>query len=336
MLVESDRMIEEILPNLYRIEVPLPRSPLKALNSYIIKGNDRFLIIDTAFNREECWQPTISALRELDVDLTKTDFFITHLHADHSGLVGRLATPTSKVYYSEVEASIIGGGIGEGEAHGHWRDMEQYYSANGFPAEELSIALQGHPGRRYSSRQSIKINAVRDGESIKIGDYKFKGVLTAGHTPGHMCLYEPEKKVLIAGDHLLIDITPNITTWLELENSLKSYLQNLEKVYALDVGLVLPGHRRLWNDHRKRIRELQEHHRNRLAEAVAALESGPKTAWEVAPYITWDIEADSWEDFPTVQKFFAVGETLAHLNYLEGEGKVRRETRNGKIFYSLI
>jgi len=329
-------MIEEILPNLYRIEVPLPRSPLKALNSYIIKGNDRFLIIDTAFNREECWQPTISALRELDVDLTKTDFFITHLHADHSGLVGRLATPTSKVYYSEVEASIIGGGIGEGEAHGHWRDMEQYYSANGFPAEELSIALQGHPGRRYSSRQSIKINAVRDGESIKIGDYKFKGVLTAGHTPGHMCLYEPEKKVLIAGDHLLIDITPNITTWLELENSLKSYLQNLEKVYALDVGLVLPGHRRLWNDHRKRIRELQEHHRNRLAEAVAALESGPKTAWEVAPYITWDIEADSWEDFPTVQKFFAVGETLAHLNYLEGEGKVRRETRNGKIFYSLI
>lgn len=329
-------MIEEILPNLYRIEVPLPRSPLKALNSYIIKGNDRFLIIDTAFNREECWQPTISALRELDVDLTKTDFFITHLHADHSGLVGRLATPTSKVYYSEVEASIIGGGIGEGEAHGHWRDMEQYYSANGFPAEELSIALQGHPGRRYSSRQPIKINAVRDGESIKIGDYKFKGVLTAGHTPGHMCLYEPEKKVLIAGDHLLIDITPNITTWLELENSLKSYLQNLEKVYALDVGLVLPGHRRLWNDHRKRIRELQEHHRNRLAEAVAALESGPKTAWEVAPYITWDIEADSWEDFPTVQKFFAVGETLAHLNYLEGEGKVRRETRNGKIFYSLI
>ncbi len=329
-------MIEELLPNLYRIEVPLPRSPLKALNSYIVKGKDRFLIIDTAFNREECWQPTISALRELGVDLNKTDFFITHLHADHSGLVGRLATPTSKVYYSEVEASIIGGGIGEGEAHGHWRDMAEYYLANGFPPEELNIALQGHPGRRYSSRQPIKVIPLRDGESIEIGDYKFVGVWTAGHTPGHMCLYEPEKKVLIAGDHLLIDITPNITTWLELENSLKSYLENLEKVYALDVKMVLPGHRRLWNDHRKRIRELQEHHRNRLAEAVTALESGPKTAWEVAPYITWDIEFNSWEDFPTVQKFFAVGETLAHLNYLEGEGKVRRETRNGKVLYSLV
>lgn len=329
-------MTEEILPNFYRIEVPLPKSPLKALNSYVVRGGERFLIIDTAFNREECWQPTISALRQLGVDLNKTDFFITHLHADHSGLVGRLATPTSKVYYSEVEAPIIGGGISKSEAHGHWQDMEQYYLANGFPAEELSIALQGHPGRRYSSRQLVKINAVRDGERIEIGDYKFIGILTAGHTPGHMCLYEPEKKVLIAGDHLLIDITPNITTWLELENSLKSYLENLEKVYALDVRLVLPGHRRLWNDHRKRIRELQEHHRNRLAEAMEALAEGPKTAWDVAPHITWDIEFNSWENFPTVQKFFAVGETLAHLNYLEGEGKIKREIRNDKIFYSLI
>lgn len=328
-------MIEELLPNFYRIEVPLPRSPLKALNSYVIKGGDRFLIIDTAFNREECWQPTISALRELGVDLNRTDFFITHLHADHSGLVGRLASPSSRVYFSEVEAAVIGGGIGEGEAHGHWRDMAQYYLANGFPAEELEVALQGHPGRRYSSRQFIRVTPVRDGDAIEVGGYKFVGVLTAGHTPGHMCLYEPEKKVLVAGDHLLIDITPNITTWLELENSLKSYLDNLDKVYRLEVEMVLPGHRRLWNDHRKRIRELQEHHRNRLAEALAALEDGPKTAWEVAPHITWDIEADSWEDFPTVQKFFAVGETLAHLNYLEGEGRVKRLTRNGKVLYSL-
>lgn len=328
-------MIEELLPGFYRIEVPLPRSPLKALNSYIIKGGDRFLIVDTAFNREECWQPTVSALRELGVDLNRTDFFITHLHADHSGLVGRLATPSSRVYFSEVEAAVIGGGIGEGEAHGHWRDMAQYYLANGFPAEELEVALQGHPGRRYSSRQFIRVTPVRDGDTIEIGEYKFVGMLTAGHTPGHMCLYEPAKKVLVAGDHLLIDITPNITTWLELENSLKSYLDNLDKVYRLDVAMVLPGHRRLWNDHRKRIRELQEHHRNRLAEARAALEDGPRTAWEVAPHITWDIEADSWADFPTVQKFFAVGETLAHLNYLEGEGRVKRLTRNGKVFYSL-
>lgn len=329
-------MIEELLPDLYRIEIPLPRSPLKALNSYVVKGKGRSLIIDTAFNREECWQPTISALHELGVDLGKTDFFITHLHADHSGLVGRLAQRTSKVYFSEVEARFMSGGAGEGKAPGHWQNTAQYYLASGFPPEELEMAMQGHPGRRYSSRQYVNLAALRDGESIEIGNYRFVGIDTAGHTPGHMSLYEPEKKVFIAGDHLLIDITPNITTWPELENSLKKYLNNLEKVYALEVELVLPGHRRLWNDHRRRIRELQEHHRNRLAEAVEALQSGPKTAWEVAPYITWDIEVDSWADFPTVQKFFAVGETMAHLEYLEAEGKIQRETRNGKIYYSLV
>ncbi len=84
-------MIEEIVPNLYRAEIPLPRSPLKWLNSYIVKGGDRFLIIDTGFNRQECLDAMNASLQKLGVDLNKTDFFITHLHADHMGLVGTLA-----------------------------------------------------------------------------------------------------------------------------------------------------------------------------------------------------------------------------------------------------
>ena len=140
----------------------------------------------------------------------------------------------------------------------------------------------------------------------------------------------------MSGDHILIDITPNITYWPELENSLKHYLENLEKVYPLDVSLVLPGHRSIWNDHRKRIEELQEHHQDRLNEVLSALEGGDKTAWEVAPCITWDIEFDSWEQFPTTQKWFAIGETIAHLHYLEEDGSIRKKTTNDhKILYSL-
>ena len=80
-------MTEMMLPNLYRIEIPLPKNPLKALNSYLIKGDGRFLIIDTGMNREECQNAMFTALEELKVDLKKTDFFITHIHADHLGLV---------------------------------------------------------------------------------------------------------------------------------------------------------------------------------------------------------------------------------------------------------
>ena len=80
-------MVEEILPNMYRIEIPLPKNPLKALNSYLMKGRERFLIIDTGMNRQGCMHEMFSCLARLSVDIKKPDFFITHLHVDHIGLV---------------------------------------------------------------------------------------------------------------------------------------------------------------------------------------------------------------------------------------------------------
>jgi glyoxylase-like metal-dependent hydrolase (beta-lactamase superfamily II) len=78
-------MVEEIVPNLYHAEIPLPRSPLKWLNSYIVKGGNRFLIVDTGFNSEECLNEMNANLQKLGVDLNRTDIFITHLHVDHIG-----------------------------------------------------------------------------------------------------------------------------------------------------------------------------------------------------------------------------------------------------------
>jgi len=93
-------MIEELLPDLFRIEIPLPNSPLKHLNSYVIRASERNLVIDTGLNRKECLDAMETGLREIKVDLGKTDFFITHLHADHFGLVGKLVTDTSKDFQS--------------------------------------------------------------------------------------------------------------------------------------------------------------------------------------------------------------------------------------------
>jgi glyoxylase-like metal-dependent hydrolase (beta-lactamase superfamily II) len=81
-----------ILPNLYKMEIPLPKNPLKALNAYAIKGPERNLIIDTGWNQQECMDAMQANVRELDIDLKKTDFFITHFHTDHLGLVSNLVT----------------------------------------------------------------------------------------------------------------------------------------------------------------------------------------------------------------------------------------------------
>lgn len=326
-------MIEEIFNDFYRLEIPLPRSPLKAVNSYLIKGEDRCLIIDTGMNRETCRKAMNSCLKELDVDLSKTDFFITHLHADHLGLIAHLATDTSTVYFSRAEAKVISGN--ERTKEERRAETMQFYISCGFPEEELKTAMENHPGHRYSPQRQVEFTQMDEGDEIRIGEYSFQGINTPGHSPGHMCLYEPNKKLLMAGDHILIDITPNITNWADLENSLKSYLDSLKKVYDFEIDLVLPGHRSLIKDHRKRIDELHEHHRNRLDEVQAALKEGEKTAWQIAPCITWDIDFRSWEDFPPVQKWFALGEGVAHIDYLVAEGKIKKRDKNGRTLYSL-
>jgi len=326
-------MIEEILPDLYRIEIPLPKNPLKYLNSYLIKDESRFLLIDTGFNRQECRQVMTAGLEKLGVDLQRTDLFITHIHSDHMGQAAVLATDSSKVYFSQKESRFLSR---TGSEWGwRWAQMEEFYAAHGFPPDELSIAAGSHPGKRFAAGQRINFTTVQEGDMIEIGDYCFRCIATPGHSPEHMCLYEANKKILVAGDHVLFDITPNISYWTEMENPLKEYLASLEKVYTLEVDLLLPGHRSLLNDHRKRIRELQEHHRNRLNEVISALEEGEKNTFQIAPCISWDIKSDSWEEFPPTQKWFAFGETLAHLIYLEGEGKIRKETKGNEILYSL-
>ena len=326
-------MIEEIAPNLYRTEIPLPKSPLKWLNSYIVKGGDKFLIIDTGFNCEECLNAMVTNLQKLGVDLNKTDIFITHLHVDHMGLAGTLARKSSKVYFNEQEARIIN--AREDVLKKDWQKILDVYVANGFDAEGARLSLKSHPAHKYGLQRRIDFATVKDGDTIVIGDFHFRCVSTPGHSPGHMSLYEANKKILVAGDHILFDITPNIAYWLEMEDALGQYLANLEKVNALDVKLVLTGHRRLIHDLRGRVRELEEHHRSRLNEVMTALGDGKQNILQIAPRITWDITAKTWEEFPPPQKWFAFGETLAHVKYLEARGIVRSRSHNGKTKYEL-
>jgi len=325
-------MLEEIIPDLYRTEIPLPKNPLKSLNSYIIRGDDRFLIIDTGFKREECLSAMNSSLQKLGVDLNKTDFFITHLHADHMGLLGELASENSKAYFNQHETKSISA-IRAGDMP--LKKVLDVYVANGFDAEDARKSMLSHPGLKYSSNREVAFTPVNDGDMIDIGDFHLRCVATPGHSPGHTCLYEPEKKILFAGDHILFDITPNIAYWVDMEDSLEQYLTNLEKVKSLDTELVLTGHRRLVHDLHGRVDELQEHHRARLNEVLVALGEGEKNVLQIAPHINWDITAKTWEEFPPPQKWFAFGETMAHVIYLERHNKIRRNQRNGVITYTL-
>ncbi|MGD0168329.1 MAG: MBL fold metallo-hydrolase [Smithella sp.] len=320
-------MPDEVMPRLYRIIIPLPNSPLKDLNSYVIKSDDRNLIIDTGFNRGVCFEAMQEGLHALDIDLSKTDFMLTHMHSDHTGLVSRLATDTSIVYISRIDSAVFNENI-------DWQAMLDYALHSGFQQEELVRAMESHPGLKYRPEKIPDFTLLDDGNIIQIGDYNLKCLLTPGHTQGHICLYDEEKQILISGDHVLYDITPHIESWSYEVNSLKNYLKSLEMIRNLPVKLVLPGHRNFFTDLAARIDELKMHHEIRVKEVLEVIGRNTMSAYDIAAGMTWDIDCEKWEQFPIAQKWFAVGEALAHLLYLESEGRIKRNTGQKIVTFS--
>jgi len=323
-------MIEKVLPNLFKVRVPLPGNPLRAVNSYVVKAERRSLIIDTGMNCDESKCALLLALKKLSVDLGETDFFITHFHSDHLGLVSKLATDVSTIFFSRRDAEFMRH-VGECR-----NSLLKFARINGFPENELHEAFKKHPGYRYGLGEPVEFTSLMEGNTISVGDYLFKCLETPGHTVGHMCLYEPNRKILVAGDHIIEGITPNISLWLDRGNPLKEYLASLDKVYDLDVSIVLPGHGHVFKDFRKRIRELKKHHQKRVEEIIEILKEGRKNAYQIAAEMEWHMDYGSWESIPATQKWFAVGETLAHLKYLEEKGIIRRKLEGEEVTFEKV
>ena len=327
-------MIEAVCDMIYRIEVLLPGNPLKSLNAYCIKGQDRHLLIDTGFNRPECLDALTAALRELDVDRRRLDICVTHLHADHSGLAASLIEGSGgTIWFSAGDGNAINAIARAGDEE-HYANFARRMLPHGFAAQEVQSLVASHPVIIFSP-PALSFTPIRNGDALRYGEYVLRVVSTPGHTPDHIALYEAGRRLLFAGDHILGDITPNITRWPDVQDSLGDYLSSLESVSRLDVALTLPGHRSLIRDTQARIAQIQAHHARRLAEARSILEDGPADAYTVASRMTWEMRYASWKDFPVPQKWFAAGEALAHLDRLVAAGEAEERTHNGAVRFLL-
>ena len=325
-------LIEEISTHLYRAEIPLPLAPLRSLNSYIIKENERTLIVDTGMNEKVCFDAMSAVIKELSIELDQTDFFITHSHTDHIGLVPFLAKKLAKVYFNRSEADHV-----SSESLIGWAEKADLFARrNGHYKNRIrQMVAEATRGEKRSFHREF--NIVKEGTILNIDNYSFRVIETPGHSRGHMCLYEPKQKIFVSGDHILSDITPNISSrFNDEENPLAEYISSLDRVYSLDVKLVLPGHRSIITDFKGRINELKTHHQERLEEVLAILKKGRQNALKVASQMTWDMTYETWEDFPIYPKWFAFSEALSHLQYLESLGKVKRLILpDQQVIYSL-
>ena len=338
-------MIEKIAQGIFRIELPIPNSPLQTVNTYLLKGKERDLLIDSGMNNEKCKATLQNALRELGTKMEKVDFFITHLHDDHFGLAPSLAHNGATIYINAPDAQFLGDVK-------MWEKGFIHGKSNGFPEEDLKIYIEQKPYflkkipreelRKAAENSSIKssegqrFQILREGKIFNVGDYSFKCLMTPGHSRGHTCLYETREKFLFSGDHILEDITPAIFLWPgEIRNPLGESLDSLDRVFDLEVTSVLPGHRSPFRDHRERIYEIKTHHQERESEIISVMNSKGKHAYEIASKVTWNIPRP-WDEFALELKWMALAETLAHLNHLVEKKEVKWKYSNGNIYYYFL
>lgn len=317
---------------IYSFPITLPNNPLKWLNCYVIKApaGGRNLLIDTGFNISICKQELEAGIAALALRPEDTDVFLTHVHSDHVGNAHALEEKGYRLLMSRIDLDLL--------RRNNWDERYRQVLREGMPEEIGAAVFINNPAQNYAS-EPFQAREVEDGQVLRYGEHTLRCVLTPGHSPGHMCLYDQQRQILFTGDHVLFDITPNITSQGLGSDSLGCYLDSLRAVRKLAVALPLPAHRNVGElSFYERIDALLLHHERRLAEAERiVLENPGIDAYTVAGQMQWRIRARNWAEFPPGQKWFAMGEALAHLDYLVLRGKVlRQELPDDSIRYTHI
>ena len=314
-------------PEIYCINIPLPEGPLRNLNCYVVRSRGQYLVIDTGFPLPECSQALFGGLKELGAEPADVSLFLTHLHNDHIGLASAFADQGCEVYMSEIDYGYFV------RFNPKWRLEEAF--REGFSQEELELMTKLNHYVKYRDGESFPAKQVRDGFTFFVGDVQFQCIVVPGHTPGHTCLYIPRYEIMFLGDHILFDITPNITFWPDVKDSLRDYLHSLDNIAAYPMKLALPAHRGYDGNVYERIRSIKAHHTVRLREVADIVCKEPDlTAYGIAARMQWKMRGKSWKEFSLVPKWFAVGEAVAHLKYLIGEETIEKKEMSGVFRYT--
>ena len=325
----------EIVPGIYQIKLPLVDNPAGHINTYLIKGNDEWVMIDTGWNDPQALEELIHKLSELALGLEDISRIIyTHIHPDHFGLAGTLKQKygTELIVHNEGEKLIDYRYYGR---EAYIKELGDWHLINGGTSQNADAVIE--MSTSYTDRVAPVFPDIllHGGESIVIDPFRFEVIWTPGHDNDHICLYEKEKGILFSGDHILPDTITHIGMHTEITfNPHFSYMQSLQAMRHIQVSTILPGHERTFCDLPQRIDELLSYHTKLKEDVFETIRHEPKTAYQISSEIKWVEGPMKWEVLAAVTQAGLVTKTLAYLEALRAEKKVEKVDKNGLTIYN--
>ncbi len=309
----------EILPGVFQLELPMPFE-LRHVNVYLLRDGNGFTLVDTGLRTDESRAALERHLHDAGTSMDRLNrVLVTHIHPDHFGLAGELRDRSgAEVVLHRLEVALMEPRYARAEdllqEVGRWLDV------NGVPSSEQEfLKTASLAAREFVSVVDPDI-LLEGAERFPLNEGQLMAVWTPGHSPGHCCFYWPERRLLFSGDHILPTISPNIGLHPQSSaDPLTDYLASLDRIAALDVDQVLPAHGPVFRDHRRRIAEIKQHHRDRKQALLALTTRKPQTGWELASGLFGGIA-----DRNVFHQRLALQETLAHCQALAQEGRLQK------------
>jgi glyoxylase-like metal-dependent hydrolase (beta-lactamase superfamily II) len=319
-----------VAPGVHWLRMPLPFA-LDHINLWLLRDGGGWLLVDCGYGGDttrEIWQTHRAALLGA---LPLTRILVTHCHPDHLGQAAWLMREHGCELLM-TQGEYLSAHAMHGQTSGFGvAPLLELFSRHGMPAEEVE-ALRGR-GNRYVvgvPEVPLRYQRVSDGDLLSIDGRDWRVIAGLGHSPEHAALYCKETGVLISGDMLLPKITTNVSVWPTEPDAdpLGRFLASIERFREIpETTLVLPSHGLPFRGIAPRVQQLKAHHEARLAELLGAIGHEARTAGELRR-VLFPRELD------LQQLFFAMGETIAHLNHLLHLRRVVRRLHDGRHLFA--
>lgn len=308
---------ERILPGLWRLRLPLPWPGIPHCNAWAVAAGDGFVLFDCGLHEPGSRDQLERALAQCELRLEDVRLLVcTHAHSDHYGQAATVVDASGCELWMHPDHAHMRATVDNPEQL--LRRRLEVARQSGVPLEPLREWSDGARSRGTGIARLVEPDReLVEGVVVDTDLGQWSVVETPGHAPSHVCLHQPDRRLLISGDHLLGRVSLYFDYgWTP--DPVGEFLASLDRVDALDARLCMAGHARTFTDVRAHIeanRALVAQRLQTVRDAVA--EHGPITAYDIVPLLygheLTQLTAGWW-----------LPETLCHLRRLEVTGLARR------------